>query len=136
MSQAKIVRERVQGIDLTSRFPRSQFDRASLGRAGQTSPIHECPTLQLTGLKRSVANVLVPETTGHLQRSCGVYALMSELFWQYNGNLHTIRHVLLMLLLICILRTQSIKSLILSFSYSHLNIATTQSEHGAPLICK
>ena len=31
-------------------------------------------TSQLTGLEGSAANVLVPDTTGHLQGSCGVHA--------------------------------------------------------------
>ncbi|XP_053538195.1 disks large homolog 3 isoform X3 [Ictalurus punctatus] len=52
----------------------SQSNRGSVGCDGQTSPIHGGPTLQLTGLKGSAANVLVPDTTAHLQRSCGVRA--------------------------------------------------------------
>lgn len=39
--------------------------------AGKTSQIHEGPTVQLTGL----LDVLVPGTTGHLQRSRGVQVL-------------------------------------------------------------
>ena len=52
----------------------NQSNRASVGCAGQTSPIHGGPTSQLTGLKGSAANILVPDTTAHLQGSSGVYA--------------------------------------------------------------
>lgn len=37
-----------QEVDLASKFPRSQSDLVSVGSAGQTNPIHGCPTLQLT----------------------------------------------------------------------------------------
>ncbi|MBN3305358.1 IRF3 factor, partial [Amia calva] len=63
-----------RGVDLASKFPRSQSNRASVGCAGQTSPIHGGPTSQLTGLKGSAVNVLVPDTTAHLQRCSGVHA--------------------------------------------------------------
>ncbi|KAK3552505.1 hypothetical protein QTP86_012635 [Hemibagrus guttatus] len=46
----------------------------SVGCAGQTSPIHKGPTSQLTGLKGSAANILVPDPTAHLQGSSGVQA--------------------------------------------------------------
>uniref|UniRef100_A0A6Q2Z8I9 Arrestin, beta 2a n=1 Tax=Esox lucius TaxID=8010 RepID=A0A6Q2Z8I9_ESOLU len=46
---------------------------ASVGCAGQTGLIHGGPTLQLTGLKGSAANVLVPDTIAHLRRSSGVH---------------------------------------------------------------
>ena len=62
-------RDRVQGVALASKFPRFQSDRASVGCAGKTSLILGGPTSQLTGLKGSAANVLVPDTRGHLQRS-------------------------------------------------------------------
>ena len=55
--------------------PRSQFNWASVGSAGQTIPIHGSLSLQLTGLKRSAANVLVLDTTTHLQ---GVHALTDQ----------------------------------------------------------
>lgn len=35
--------------------------------------------MQLTGLKGSAAIVLVPDTTGHIQRSYGVHALTGDL---------------------------------------------------------
>ena len=40
--------------------------------------IHGGPTSQLTGLKGSAANVLVPDTTEHFQRSSGVHATMGQ----------------------------------------------------------
>ncbi len=40
-------------------IPRSQSNRASVGCAGKTSPIHGGPTSQLTGLKGSAASILV-----------------------------------------------------------------------------
>ncbi len=49
-----------------------------MGCAGPKNLIHEGPTSQL---KVSAANILMPDTTEHLQRSCGVNA--AELFWQY-----------------------------------------------------
>ncbi|KAK3538044.1 hypothetical protein QTP70_027398, partial [Hemibagrus guttatus] len=45
-----------------------------LNKIGQKSPIHEGPTSQLTGLKGSAANILMPDTTAHLQGSSGVHA--------------------------------------------------------------
>uniref|UniRef100_A0A673H5R2 Signal transducing adapter molecule 2-like n=1 Tax=Sinocyclocheilus rhinocerous TaxID=307959 RepID=A0A673H5R2_9TELE len=44
-------------LDLASKFPRSQSNRASVGCAEQTSPIHGGPTSQLTGLKGSSRKV-------------------------------------------------------------------------------
>jgi len=41
----------------------------------QTSLIHGGPTSQLTGLQKSAANILVPDTTVHLQGSSGVHTL-------------------------------------------------------------
>ncbi|KAK3543536.1 hypothetical protein QTP70_023867, partial [Hemibagrus guttatus] len=64
-------------LTLVSKFPRSQSNRASVGCTGQTSPIHGVPTSQLAGLKGSAANILVPDTTAHLQGS-GVHALMGQ----------------------------------------------------------
>ncbi|KAK3513688.1 hypothetical protein QTP70_028775 [Hemibagrus guttatus] len=57
---------------------KSQFNRASVRCAGQTSPIHGGPTSQLKGLKGSSANILVPDTTAHLQGSSGVHASMGQ----------------------------------------------------------
>ena len=54
--------------------PDLNSNRASVGCAEQTSPIHGGPTLQLTGLQGSAANILVPDTTAHLQGSRGVHA--------------------------------------------------------------
>ncbi|KAK3568343.1 hypothetical protein QTP86_004953 [Hemibagrus guttatus] len=48
-----------------------------------TSPIHGGPTLQLTGLKGSAADILVPDTTAHLQGSSGVHALTGA---DFNGE--------------------------------------------------
>lgn len=53
-----------QQLDLASKFPRFQSSRATVGRAGQTSPTHGGPASQLPGLKGSAANILVPDTTG------------------------------------------------------------------------
>ena len=49
-----------------------------LGPIGQTSPIHGGPTSKLTGLTGSAADVLVPDTTAHLQRSNRVHASMDQ----------------------------------------------------------
>ncbi|KAK3542654.1 hypothetical protein QTP86_031477 [Hemibagrus guttatus] len=62
------------GLDLAAKFPRSQSIQASVGCAGQTSPIHGGPTSQLTGHERSAAKILVPDNTAHLQGSSGVHA--------------------------------------------------------------
>ncbi|KAK3569465.1 hypothetical protein QTP86_031433 [Hemibagrus guttatus] len=56
----------------------SQSNQASLGCAGQMTLIHGGPTSQLTGLEGSAANILVPDTTAHLQGTSGVYALTCQ----------------------------------------------------------
>lgn len=61
--------QRVYDVSLASKFPRSQSSRASVGFTGQTSPIHG----GITGIKRSAANILEPDTTEHLQGSSGVH---------------------------------------------------------------
>lgn len=53
-------KEHAEGVDLSSKFPRSQSDLTAC-------PIHGAPTLQITGRKRFGANVLVPDTIEHLQ---------------------------------------------------------------------
>ena len=50
-----------------------------MGCAGQTSQIYGGPTSQLTGLKGSAANILVPDTTAHLQGSGGVHGFRAGL---------------------------------------------------------
>lgn len=50
---------------MASKFSRSQSNRASFGCAGQTSQINRGSTTNLTGLKGSVAYILVPDVTGH-----------------------------------------------------------------------
>lgn len=61
------------------------------GCAGQTSPIHGGPTSQLTGLKISAANILVPNTTAHLSGSNGVpYLDGSGLFFGSKSRMSTI----------------------------------------------
>lgn len=56
-----------KAVGLASKFSTSQSVRASVGA-----------TSQLTGLKGSSANVLVPDTTAHLQRACGAHASMDQ----------------------------------------------------------
>ena len=81
-------------------FSRSQSNQASVGRAGQTNAIHEGPTSQLTALKGSAANILMPDTTAHLRGSSGIHASIGHgLFWQQKGNQHNIRQVVMMLCL-------------------------------------
>lgn len=53
-------------VDLASKFPDLHL----------IQHLWDGPTLQLTGLKGSTANVLVPDTTGHLQSSCKVHGSM------------------------------------------------------------
>lgn len=55
---------------LTPNYP----DINPVGYAGQTSLIHGGPTSQLRQLKVSVANILMPDTTAHLQGSICVQA--------------------------------------------------------------
>ena len=92
--------KQVSGDDLASKFLRSQSNRASLKCAGQTSLIHGGPTSQLTGLKGSAANILVPDTTAHLQGSSGVHASTGQLCFGSMGDHHNIRQVVIMLCLI------------------------------------
>lgn len=52
-----------------------------MGCAGPTNLVQRVPTSQLAGLKGkslSAANVLVPDTTGHFQRSNKVHASMHQ----------------------------------------------------------
>ena len=65
-----------------------------MGCAGQTSPIHGGSTSQLTGLKGSATDGLVPDTTADLQRSSGVHASTGQ------EDLLNIRQVVIMLWLI------------------------------------
>lgn len=53
--------KRVQGVALTFKFPRSQFDQVSGGCARTTSLIRCSSTSQFTGLKGSTSNVLLPD---------------------------------------------------------------------------
>lgn len=46
-----------------SKFPTSQSNEASVGCAEQTSLLHEGSTVQMTGLKGSAANIMVPDLT-------------------------------------------------------------------------
>ena len=55
--------ERAQGINVSSKFPRTQSDQASVGCASR-SLIHGGPISLPTGLKGSAANTSVPDTTG------------------------------------------------------------------------
>lgn len=57
-------RRRVQGADLTSKFPGSHSDLASQGSAGQTSQSHGCSMSQLRGL------LLISDTTEHRLMYC------------------------------------------------------------------
>jgi len=53
---------------------------AFVGYAGPTSLIHRSSTSQPTGLEGSAANIMVSDTTGNLQESCGVHALVGTVF--------------------------------------------------------
>ena len=64
------------------------------------SPIHGGPTLQLTGLKGSAANILVPDTTAHLQGSSGVHASTGQGCFGSKRGTNNIRQVIVMLCLI------------------------------------
>ncbi len=84
---AKIVHDGLRSmtkscVDLVSIFPRSQSNWAYVHCAGKTTQIHGGPTSQLTGLKGSAANILVPDTTGHRHRSCA-HALKH---WSCSGE--------------------------------------------------
>lgn len=50
---------------MDSEFPASRSDQASEECAGQANLIHGGITSQLTGLRGSIAKVLVPDTTAH-----------------------------------------------------------------------
>lgn len=80
-------------------FPGSKSIWASVECAGKTSLIHGSPTSQLTGIIGSAANVLLPDTTRHLQRSCKVNALMCQSCF---GGIYNIRKVVFMLWLMYI----------------------------------
>ena len=109
-----------QGVDLASKFPRSQSNRASVGCAGQTSPIHGAPTSQLTGLKGSATNTLVPDTTAHLQGSSGVMPWWVWAVLATKVDQHNIRQVVIMLCLICVCMNYcKLLSMLLLMNYCH-----------------
>ncbi|KAK3536019.1 hypothetical protein QTP70_025289, partial [Hemibagrus guttatus] len=67
--------------------PDLKSNPASVGCAGQTSPIHGGPTSQLTRLEGSAANILVSDPTAHVQGSSGVHASMGQgCFGSKNGT--------------------------------------------------
>lgn len=72
-----------------------------MGCAGQTSPVHGGPTLQLRGLKGCASNNLVTDAASHFQRSGGVHASTGQgYFNSKRGDLHKIRQVVIMLRLV------------------------------------
>lgn len=75
------------GVDLDFESNRSQSSWTSVGCAGQTSLIHRDSSSELTGLKGSPANIMVPNTRAHLQESSGVHASGSGLFWEQVGTI-------------------------------------------------
>ena len=126
------------GVDLASKFSRSQ----------SKSLIHGGPTSQLTGLKGSGANILVPDTTAHLQGSSGVHALMVQgCFGSKGGDQHSIRLVVIMVCLIgvyqllfmglIVFKFLSIVFWIKSFLSVRLLPGSTESrgEHYFHLVC-
>ena len=60
-----------------------------VGFAGTTGLIFGDSVSHLTGLNGSVANILVPDTTGHLQWSCKVHALASLSCFGVTQKTHT-----------------------------------------------
>ena len=56
-------------VDLASKASSSQSNLTSVGCPGQTSQLHGGPISQLKGLRGSVANILLPDTTAHNQGS-------------------------------------------------------------------
>ncbi|KAK3529425.1 hypothetical protein QTP70_031116, partial [Hemibagrus guttatus] len=73
---AKIVQEWSEEHDKSSRLPNSpdlNLIEYLWDVLNKQSLIHGGPTSQLKGLKGSAADILVPDTTAHLQKSCGVH---------------------------------------------------------------
>lgn len=55
------------------------------------------PISQLTGLKGSIANIMVPDTTSHLQILWSQCLHRLELFWWHEGHKHNFRQMVLTL---------------------------------------
>ena len=93
---------RVWGVDLASKFSRSQSSRASVRCAGQTSPIHRGPTSQFTGLICWCQHTFrgLVEAMPRQVRA----ALVA------NGDQHNIRQVVIMLCLIGVIIAVNISS--------------------------
>lgn len=70
--------KRVQGIGMATKFLRSQCEKTFVGCAGQRSLIYGSPTLQSTGIEGSGANIFIPDTTAHLQRSNGIHVWVGQ----------------------------------------------------------
>ena len=66
--------QRAQGVHLAFEFGWSHTSRTYVECTGRTTPINRGPTSQLTRPEGSDANVLVPDTRGHLPQSCEVHA--------------------------------------------------------------
>lgn len=70
---------KVWGVALASKFLGPQFHLTLVGCVAKLSPIYRDFISQLSELKRKTfAGALVPETTGHLQSSCGDDASMGQ----------------------------------------------------------
>lgn len=59
-------------------FPTSHSNGASVGCAGQTSPIQGGPTSELKGLEGSFPNIMMPDTTAYLQMFSGVHVSVGQ----------------------------------------------------------
>lgn len=83
--------------------PISHVSLSIRGMCWKTSLINGGPTPQLTGLKRSAANILVPDTTApsEVLQSRGV--LGSEQCWWQKGDLDDMWHMVIMLWLMGVL---------------------------------
>ena len=90
--------QEVWGVDLASKFPRSQSNRESVGCVGQ---IHGS-TSQITGLTLSAADILVPDTSSLVSRVGLVESMPWRVrtVWAAKGEQHNIRSVVIMFCLI------------------------------------
>lgn len=93
--------------------------KCQVGSAGQTNLIHGSSTSQLTGLKGSVANILVLDTTARLQGSSGVHGLIGHHgCFGKKGGPGNIREANIMLCLMC----RCVKQVLLYHRNGHMII--------------
>lgn len=81
----------VQGVNVDSKFPRSQSNWASMRCTGWTNLIHGGSPCNVQDLQDMLLPaLLLPDTTGHVQRSCWVHTVMHQSCFGSTRGTYTI----------------------------------------------